>query len=56
VGAADIISWWELPQTQTTQYRWDKKRKRREVEEKKKKKLEKAGIVYKDRKQRTRAH
>ncbi len=56
VGAVDIISWWELPQAQTTQHRWGKARERREAEEKKKKKLERAGIVYKDKKQRAKAH
>jgi hypothetical protein len=49
------ISWWELPQTQTSYHKWDKERKRQEAEEKKKKKLEKAGIVYKDRRQKQKA-
>lgn len=50
------ISWWELPETQTSYYRWDKERKRQEAEEKKKKRLEKAGIVYRDKKQKQKAY
>ena len=49
------ISWWELPKTQTSRHRWDKQRKQQEVAARKRKKLEKEGIVYKDKKKQKKA-
>ncbi|MFN8457659.1 MAG: GIY-YIG nuclease family protein [Anaerolineae bacterium] len=54
------ISWWNLPETQTTYYKTKKLRKQEEKkkkdEERKQKQLEKAGIVYKPKKKKEKAY
>ena len=53
VGFSDI-SWWYLPESQTTLYKVQQKRRRedkqRQAKEREQRRLEKTGVVYKDRK------
>lgn len=53
------ISWWHLPQSQTTLYQLKKNRereeKRQKAAERQKRQMEKAGVVYKDEKRKSKA-
>jgi len=49
------ISWWHLPNAQTTSYQRKKLDKRKEKEERKQKQLEKSGIIYTDRAKKKKA-